>query len=96
MENDHILACRCMEVTEKEIREAVRQGAITVDAVKRATQACFGLCQSKTCFTIIARIIGEETGKPVSEILPIKIRIPVRPLNIESFREEHTDNAKQE
>lgn len=95
MENDHILACRCMEVTEEEIRNAVRQGAVTVDAVKRATQACFGLCQSKTCFNIIARIINEETGKPISEILPIKIRIPVRPLNIESFGEEQIENAKQ-
>ena len=85
MENDHLLACRCMEITEVEIRNAIRQGAVTVDAVKRATQACFGLCQSKTCFNIIARIISEETGKPISEILPIKIRIPVRPLNIESF-----------
>lgn len=85
-----------MEVTEEEIRSAVRQGAVTLDAVKRATQACFGLCQSKTCFTIIARIISEETGKPVSEILPIKIRIPVRPLNIESFGEEQIENAKQE
>lgn len=95
MEHDHILACRCMEVTEEEVRNAVRQGAVTVDAVKRATQACFGLCQSKTCYNIIARIISEETGKPVSEILPIKIRIPVRPLNIESFGEEQADNAEQ-
>lgn len=85
-----------MEVTEEEIRSAVRQGAVTLDAVKRATQACFGLCQSKTCFTIIAKIISEETGKPASEILPIKIRIPVRPLNIESFGEEQIENAKQE
>ena len=73
------------KLLKKKYRNAVRQGAVTVDAVKRATQACFGLCQSKTCFNIIARIISEETGKPISEILPIKIRIPVRPLNIESF-----------
>ena len=85
-----------MEVTEEEIRSAVKQGAVTLDAVKRATQACFGLCQSKTCFTIIAKIISEETGKLASEILPIKIRIPVRPLNIESFGEEQIENAKQE
>jgi NAD(P)H-nitrite reductase large subunit len=87
VENKQILVCRCMEVAEDEIRQAVRQGAKTVDAVKRATQACFGLCQSKTCYNIIARIISEETGTPVSEIYPIRIRIPVRPLNIEKFNE---------
>ena len=75
-----------MEVTEDEVRDVVRQGARTVDAVKRATQAGFGLCQSKTCFNIIARIICEETGKSISEIHPIRIRIPVRPLNVESFK----------
>jgi NAD(P)H-nitrite reductase large subunit len=85
LENGQILVCRCMEVTEGEVRNAVRQGARTVDAVKRVTQACFGLCQSKTCYNIIARIIGEETGIPVSEIYPIRIRIPVRPLNLDSF-----------
>jgi NAD(P)H-nitrite reductase large subunit len=85
VENRHILACRCMEVTEDEIRNAVRQGARTVDAVKRVTQACFGLCQSKTCYNIIARIISEETGIPASEIYPIRIRIPVRPLNMDKL-----------
>jgi NAD(P)H-nitrite reductase large subunit len=85
VESKQILVCRCMEVAENEVRQAVRQGAKTVDAVKRATQACFGLCQSKTCFNIIARIINEETGIPVSEIYPIQIRIPVRPLNIEKL-----------
>ena len=85
LKDGNILVCRCMEVTEDEVRNAIKQGAITVDAVKRVTQAGFGLCQSKTCYNIIAKIISEETGKPVSEIYPIRIRIPVRPLNIESL-----------
>jgi NAD(P)H-nitrite reductase large subunit len=79
------IICRCMEITEEEIREAVRKGAVTVDAVKRATQAGFGLCQSKTCFNSVVRIIHEETGKPISELKPIKIRIPVRPVKVESL-----------
>ena len=85
MKDEKILVCRCMEVTEDEVRDAVKQGAKTVDAVKRATLAGFGLCQSKSCYNIIARIISEETGKPISEIYPVRIRIPVRPLNIESL-----------
>lgn len=81
-----------MEITEDEVRNAVRQGAATVDAVKRVTQAGFGLCQSKSCYNTIASIISDETGKPVSEIYPMRIRIPVRPLiiqdlNIEDFEE---------
>jgi len=86
--DNNILACRCMEISGNAVREAIRQGAITVDAVKRATMAGMGLCQSKTCFNIIARLISEETGIPVSQIRPMKIRIPVRPVKISSLDSE--------
>ena len=81
----NILVCRCMEISEYAIRQAIRQGANTVDAVKRATMAGMGLCQSKTCFNIIARLISEETKIPLSQIRPMKIRIPARPVKINSF-----------
>ena len=83
--DNNVVACRCMEISEYVVREAIRQGATTVDAVKRATMAGMGLCQSKTCFNIIAKIISEETNIPVSQIKPMKIRIPVRPVKINSL-----------
>ena len=57
----------------------------TTDKVRRATMAGMGLCQSKTCFNIIAKLISEETSTPVSQIRPMKIRIPVRPVKINSL-----------
>ena len=74
-----------MEVSEAEIRAAVREGATTVDAVKRMTMAGMGLCQSKTCYTTIAGIISEETGIELSKLRPMRIRIPVRPVKIENL-----------
>lgn len=74
--------CRCEEIREKEIIEAVKAGAANVDAVKRTLRTGMGLCQGKTCGYLIARIIARETGKPLSEILPIKSRPPVRPIPI--------------
>lgn len=88
MKSKDVLVCRCKEVTEKEIEEAIRNGAVTVDAVKRATQAGMGLCQSKSCFPIVARMISNITGIPVSEIYPMKIRPPVRPVRIESLNKK--------
>ncbi len=76
-----LIVCRCEEVTEDEVRESIRAGARTVDEVKRATRAGMGLCQSKTCFLNIARILNEECGIPMQEIRPIRIRIPVRPIS---------------
>jgi bacterioferritin-associated ferredoxin len=83
--DNNVVACRCMEISDNAVREAIRQGATTVDAVKRAVTAGMGLCQSKTCFNIIARLISEETNTPVSQIKPMKIRIPVRPVKIKSL-----------
>ena len=77
-----VFVCRCEEVTEEEVRKMVRAGVTSVDGIKRATRAGMGLCQSKTCFVNIARIIHEETGIPMEEIEPMRIRIPVRPLTV--------------
>ncbi len=80
-----LLICRCEEVTEEEIRQAVQDGADTIAGVKRRTRAGMGLCQGHTCSKLVARIIAEETGKPLAKILPATVRPPVRPLSVKVF-----------
>lgn len=79
---DDIIICRCQEVTQQEIIDAIADGATTVDGVKRRTRAGMGLCQGKTCERLVAKIIAQQTGKPMDQILPPKSRIPVRPVKI--------------
>ena len=79
---EDLIICRCQEVTKQDILDAIADGATTVDGVKRRTRAGMGLCQGKTCERLVAKIISEETGKPMAEILPPKSRIPVRPVKI--------------
>ena len=59
---DDIIICRCQEVTRQEILQAIADGAVTVDGVKKRTRAGMGLCQGKTCERLIARIVAEQTG----------------------------------
>ena len=82
MEDKDIIICRCQEVSRQEILDAIADGALTVDGVKRRTRAGMGLCQGKTCERLVARIIAEQTGRSMAEILPPKSRIPVRPVKI--------------
>ena len=72
MEDKDIIICRCQEVSRQEILDAIADGALTVDGVKRRTRAGMGLCQGKTCERLVARIIAEQTGRPMAEILPPK------------------------
>ena len=79
---EDIIICRCQEVTRQDILDAIADGATTVDGVKRRTRAGMGLCQGKTCERLVAKIIAEETGRPMADIIPPKSRIPVRPVKI--------------
>ena len=64
------LVCRCEEVTEAEIRAAIRRpvGARTIDAVKRRTRAGMGRCQGGFCQPSVAEIIARETGIPFEQV----------------------------
>jgi NAD(P)H-nitrite reductase large subunit len=82
-QNNEKIVCRCEEVTEEEIREAVRGGCHDLDSVKRMTRAGMGMCQSKMCENVISRIIREETGKEAEDVVPFTVRPPLRPTRFE-------------
>ena len=58
---DHVIICRCEEITYGEIKQAIRDGATTLDGIKRVTRAGKGLCQGRTCRTLITQIC-DRTG----------------------------------
>ena len=58
------MVCRCEQVTEAEIRDAIRRplGARTVNAVKMRTRAGMGRCQGGFCQSKVLEILCEELG----------------------------------
>ncbi len=76
------IVCRCEEVTEDEIREAIRSGVRTLDGVKRITRAGMGLCQGRTCQRLVEKIIAQETAVKLSDLLPPSKRPPVRAMKL--------------
>ena len=62
------LVCRCENVTEAEIVDAIKMGHTTLDGIKFATRAGTGRCQSGFCTTRILDLIHQETGIPVEKI----------------------------
>ncbi|MBM3211758.1 (2Fe-2S)-binding protein [Candidatus Poribacteria bacterium] len=89
--NQDMLICRCEEVTEGEIRQAIKSGADTISAIKRRTRAGMGLCQGHTCSKLIARIITQETGKEMSQIIESSVRPPIRPIKIKMFTKDKSE-----
>jgi len=54
------IVCRCEMVSAKEIRDAVRRGAHTLDGVKFRTRAQAGRCHGGFCTTRVMKIISQE------------------------------------
>lgn len=91
--SDDILICRCEEVTEREIREAIADGATTINGVKRRTDAGMGLCQGRTCRRLISAMLSQQAGIDPADIAPPTARPPVRPAKIETLLKEGGDEA---
>ena len=65
------IVCRCEEVTEGEIRSAIRArvGARTLDGIKRRTRSGMGRCQGGFCTPRLIEILGAELGLPPEAFL---------------------------
>jgi len=81
-EHDDVIVCRCEEVTIGEILKAIKEGAATVNEIKRWTRAGMGLCQGRTCKVNVAKILARETHKNPKDVLPSTYRQPVRPVKM--------------
>jgi glycerol-3-phosphate dehydrogenase len=62
------IVCRCEMVSAKEVREAIKRGARTLDGIKFRTRAQAGRCHGGFCTTRIMKIMAEELGIPLTEI----------------------------
>ncbi len=62
------IVCRCEQVSEAEIVEAIRKGHTTLDGIKFYTRAGMGRCQGGFCTYRILRILARETGMSIPEI----------------------------
>jgi len=62
------IVCRCENVSEAEIIQAIKLGHATLDGVKYFTRAQMGRCQGGFCTYKIIKIIMRETGLSWSEI----------------------------
>ncbi len=84
---DEKYICRCEEVTEQEIRDAIRAGARSVVEIKRWTRAGMGICQGRSCRRLVERILAEELKLKPEEIEISSFRQPVRPVSIKAMDE---------
>jgi len=62
------IVCRCEMVSSKEIRDAIKRGAKTMDGIKFRTRAQAGRCHGSFCSARIMKILAQQTGAALTEI----------------------------
>lgn len=62
------VVCRCEQITEGEIREAIRRGARSLDGVKRRVRAGMGRCQGGFCTPRVLELLHQELSVPMTEL----------------------------
>jgi glycerol-3-phosphate dehydrogenase len=62
------VVCRCEQVSEGEIAEVIRRGAISLDAVKHVTRAGMGRCQGNFCSHSVLTVLAEERHISAAEV----------------------------
>jgi len=74
------IICRCEDVSEEEIVEAIAQGLTTLEEMKMMKRCGMGHCQGRTCRSLIARVIARETGREPAQPGLITFRPPTVPV----------------
>ena len=60
-------ACVCMDVTDKELRFAVKEGFDSIELLKRYTTLSMGPCQGKSCLSASIRLCALATHRSIPE-----------------------------
>ena len=80
--SDKVLICRCEDLTEEEIEQAIDEGYQTLDELKCKLRLGMGPCQGRSCITLARRILCQKTDKKTEEILLPASRPPVVPVSL--------------
>ncbi len=77
--------CRCEDITEEEIIQAIRNGCTTVQDLKSMLRLGMGPCQGRVCLRLAQRILCKETGKKIEDLSIPTTRSPLVPVSIGTF-----------
>ena len=85
------IVCRCEDITEQEIIDAIERGYDDLESLKRYLGIGTGACQGKNCLAHVAQILHSR-GKEVKS--PITSRMPIFPLPLGMLASEGSKDGR--
>ena len=80
--SDKVFICRCEDLTQEEIEQAIDLGYATLEELKCKLRLGMGPCQGRSCFSLARRILCQRTEKTTGEITLPPSRPPVIPVSL--------------
>jgi NAD(P)H-nitrite reductase large subunit len=77
--------CRCEEVTVGDVRRAIRDGVITLNALRGATRIGMGRCQGRYCEVAAAHLLADMTGQSIEAVGIFTPRVPLVPVRAKAL-----------
>jgi len=74
--------CRCEDLTEQDVIDAIQEGYVDLEELRRILRIGMGPCQGRVCITLLKKILERETGKKVSEKSYPTNRPPLIPVSL--------------
>lgn len=76
------LACRCEEVTAKQVRETAHLGCEGPNQMKAFLRCGMGPCQGRLCGLTVTELIAAERGMTPDAVGYYRLRPPVKPITL--------------
>jgi NADPH-dependent 2,4-dienoyl-CoA reductase/sulfur reductase-like enzyme len=87
------LACRCEEVTARQITDTVALGCPGPNQMKSFLRCGMGPCQGRLCGLTVTELIARERGVSPQEVGHYRLRPPVKPITVAELAELPKDDA---
>lgn len=79
---DHVMVCRCYEVSRRAIVQALERGCHSPDELKSYLRCGMGPCQGRMCGLAVANIITQMRATAMSDVGVFRGRAPAKPLTV--------------
>lgn len=76
------IICRCRDITLEEIEQAINEGAIDLESLKRRLGLGMGPCQGRTCIPLALSILARKLGRKPEELAIPHVRAPIVPIQV--------------
>ncbi len=90
-----VFTCLCMDVTTKEMKQAVEEGFDSIELLKRYTTLGMGPCQGKSCMAGCVAYAAKLTGRSAPETGVPTARAPWMPVELGLLAADHLEPRKE-